>query len=204
MRIVFFPTADDFRRWLEANGRDRVELQVGFYKKSSGKPSITYAEALDEALCFGWIDGARYSIDADSYRVRFTPRKPKSQWSAVNISHVERLNKTGRMRPVGLTAFEGATRQERKYSYEQRQHAAFAAEDVERFRSNRKAWDFFQSRPPWYRRVSTFWVISAKKEETRQKRLATLIADCARGQLVKPLRRPGGTKRVVPKRKANP
>ncbi len=204
MRIVFFPTPADFHRWLEANGRDQIELQVGFYKKSSGKPSITYPEAVDEALCFGWIDGVRYSIDADSYRVRFAPRKPKSQWSAVNIRHVERLTKASRMRPEGLKAFEGATEQKRKYSYEQRHHAALPTADERRFRANTKAWDFFQSRPPWYRRTATFWIVSAKKEETRQKRLAALIADCVRGELVKPLRRPEGTKQVVPKRKKNP
>ncbi len=194
MRIVFFPTPADFRRWLEANGRNQAELQVGFYKKSSGKPSITYPEAVDEALCFGWI-GVRNSIDADSYRVRFTPRKPKSQWSAVNIRHVERLTKARRMRTEGLKAFEGATEQSRKYSYEQRHHATLPAAHERRFRAASKAWAFFQSRPPWYRRTATFWIVSAKKEETRQKRLATLIADCARGQLVKPLRRPAGAKR---------
>lgn len=204
MRIVFFSTASDFRRWLEANGQKEFELQVGFHKKSSGKPTITYPEAVDEALCFGWIDGVRYSIDADSYRVRFTPRKPKSQWSAVNIRHVERLTKAGRMRPEGLKAFEEATEQERKYSYEQRHHAALPAADERRFRGNQRAWDFFQSRPPWYRRTATYWIVSAKREGTRQTRLETLIADCARGQLVKPLRRPEGTKQVVPKRKKNP
>ena len=151
MPPVFFPTSIDFRRWLEANGQKEIELQVGFHKKSSGKASITYPEALDEALCFGWIDGVRNSIDAGSYRVRFSPRKPKSQWSAVNIRHVERLTKAGRMRPEGLKAFAGATKQKRKYSYEQRHHAVLAAEDDRRFRANRKAWEFFQSRPPWYR-----------------------------------------------------
>jgi uncharacterized protein YdeI (YjbR/CyaY-like superfamily) len=210
MRIIFFPAPDDFRRWLETNGQKEVELHIGFHKKSSGKkkssekPSITYPEAIDEALCFGWIDGVRHSIDADSYRVRFTPRKPKSQWSAVNIRHVDRLTKADRMRPEGLKAFEGAKDQPRKYSYEQRQHAVLPATDERRFRANRKGWAFFQAQAPWYRRVSTFWVMSAKKEETRRKRLATLISDCESGQLVKPLRRPDSGKSMVSKQKKNP
>jgi uncharacterized protein YdeI (YjbR/CyaY-like superfamily) len=199
MRSVFFPTPADFRRWLEANGQREVELQVGFLKSSSGKPSITYPEAVDEALCFGWIDGVRHSIDANSYRVRFTPRKPKSQWSTVNIRHVNRLTKAGRMRPEGQKAFEGAQDQPRKYSYEQRQQAALPTEDERRFRANRKAWEFFQFQAPWYRRVSVFWIVSAKKEETRQKRLDILMADCENGQHVKPLRRP-----LVSKQKKNP
>lgn len=200
MPIVFFPSPSDFRRWLEAEcqkseGQKTLELLVGFYKKSSGKPSVTYAEALDEALCFGWIDGVRRSVDADAYTVRFTPRKPKSQWSAVNIRHVERLTKAGRMRPAGLKAFEGATDQPRKYSYEQRNQAALSEADEKRFRANRRAWDFFQSQPPWYRRVSIFWIVSAKKEETRRRRFATLMTDCEHGRLLKGLQRP------VPKRK---
>jgi uncharacterized protein YdeI (YjbR/CyaY-like superfamily) len=193
MRIVFFPSASDFRRWLQAAGQKTVELHIGFYKKSSGKPSITYPEAVDEALCFGWIDGVRHSSDADAYTVRFTPRKPKSQWSAVNIRHVERLTKAGRMRPEGLKAFEGATEQPRKYSYEQRDRAKFSALQQRRLRANRPAWDFFQAQPPWYRRTATFWVVSAKKEETRQKRFDTLLSDCQRSQILKPLRRTPGS-----------
>jgi len=195
MKPRFFATSSDFRSWLESEGQRNSELWVGFYKKSSGKPSITYPEALDEALCFGWIDGVRKSVNADAYKVRFTPRKPKSQWSAVNIRHVERLRKAGCMSAIGLKAFEGAADQKRKYSYEQRHRAAFPANDERRFRANRKAWDFFQLQPPWYRRVSTFWVVSAKKEKTQQRRLDTLIADSERGQLLKELQRPGVPKR---------
>jgi uncharacterized protein YdeI (YjbR/CyaY-like superfamily) len=195
MRIVFFPSSSDFRRWLQAEGQKNPELWVGLYKKSSGKLTITYSEALDEALCFGWIDGVRKSIDADAYTVRFTPRKPKSQWSAVNIKRVQQLSLAGRMCPEGLKAFEGATGQSRKYSYEQRAKANFDPQDARRFRANRKAWDFFQSQPPWYRRTATFWVVSAKKVETRQRRFATLLGDSERGQLLKLLRRLSVSKR---------
>jgi uncharacterized protein YdeI (YjbR/CyaY-like superfamily) len=199
LKPQFFPTASDFRRWLEAHGCDAVELSVGFYKKSSEKASITYAEALDEALCFGWIDGVRNSLGANAYTIRFTPRKPKSQWSAVNIRHVERLKKAGRMCDEGLKAFEGATDQPRKYSYEQRNEARFDAASERRFRANRAAWDFFQAQAPWYRRTATFWVVSAKKEETRQKRLAELMSDCEHGQLLKELRRPASKTKNRPK-----
>jgi uncharacterized protein YdeI (YjbR/CyaY-like superfamily) len=195
MRTVCFPSSSDFRRWLQAEGQKNSELWVGLYKKSSGRPSITYSEALDEALCFGWIDGVRKSVAADAYTVRFTPRQPKSQWSAVNIKRAQRLSRAGRMCPEGLRAFEGATRQSRKYSYDQRDQANFNPQDTRRFRANRKAWNFFQSQPPWYRRTATFWVVSAKKLETQQRRFATLLDDSERGQLVKPLRRPAVSKR---------
>lgn len=194
MKIVYFPSAADFRRWLEAGHATCGELWVGLYKKSSGKLSITYSEAVDEALCFGWIDGVRRSVDGDAYAVRFTPRKPKSQWSAVNIKRVTGLSADGRMRPAGLRAFEGAAGQERKYSFEQQRKSRLSPGDQRRFRSNQKAWDYFQAQPPWYRRTATFWVVSAKKEETRQRRLDTLIADSESGKSIKPLTRP------VPKR----
>ena len=196
MNVVFFKTSTDFRRWLQTHGQKQTELYVGFYKKSSVKPSITYPQALEEALCFGWIDGVRKSLETDSYVQRFTPRRPKSQWSAVNIRHVERLTKASRMHPAGLRAFAGAADQPRKYSYEQQRQSSFSAGDERLFRANPKAWDFFLARPPWYRRTATFWVVSAKKEETRQRRLATLIADSSRGKTIAPLtRRP-----PVPKR----
>lgn len=189
MKVLYFSAPPDFRRWLTVRHEKSPELWVGFYKKASGKHSITYQEALDEALCFGWIDGVRRSVGADAYAIRFTPRKPRSQWSAVNIRHVERLSQAGRMHPSGRKAFEGAETQARKYSYEQRNQASFGKEAEARFRANRKAWEFFQSQPPWYRRTATFWVISAKKEETRDKRLATLISDSASQRPIKPLMR---------------
>ena len=164
MKVVFFPSAADFRNWLGANGETGLDLWVGFYKKTSAKPSITYPEAVDEALCFGRIDGVRKSIRADAYTVRFTPRTPRSQWSTVNIRRAQELAEAGRMFTAGLKAFEGAKDQRRKYSYEQRMGVRLAAPGEKRFRENRKAWDFFQSQPPWYRRTATFWVISAKKK----------------------------------------
>jgi uncharacterized protein YdeI (YjbR/CyaY-like superfamily) len=173
---AFFCTPAEFRRWLEANHQACTELLVGFYKKSSRKPSMTYAEAVDEALCFGWIDGVRRGLNADAYSVRFTPRKPKSQWSAVNIRRAQRLAKSGRMQPVGEMAFQAAGDRPRKYSYEQRHESQFRPEQERRFRARRGAWDYFQSQPPGYRRTATFWVVSAKKEETRHRRLDQLIA----------------------------
>ena len=191
---MFFKSPSDFRAWLSVGHHKHRELWVGFHKKSSGKPSITYPEALDEALCFGWIDGVRKSIASDAYAVRFTPRKPKSQWSAVNLKRAQELADAGRMHSAGLDAFAGAKDQPRKYSYEQRHKASFDAQQKRQFRSQRQAWDFFQSQPPWYRRTATFWVVSAKKEETRQRRLAALIEDSAQGKPIKLLTRP------IPKR----
>jgi len=190
MKLAFFKSAADFRAWLDPGHRGEKELWVGFYKKSSAKPSITYPEAVDEALCFGWIDGVRKSVAADAYTIRFTPRKPRSQWSTINLKRARELAAAGRMRPAGLEALAGAKGQRRKYSYEQRHHAKFPRQQERQFRANSRAWDFFQAQPPWYRRTATFWVISAKKEETREKRLATLIADCACGKPIKPLARP--------------
>ena len=195
MKPKYFQSAHDFHAWLEENYAVFPELLVVFYKKSSGRPSITYPEAVDEALCFGWIDGVRRSVNADAYTVRFTPRKAKSQWSAINIRHVERLTKAGRMQPAGVKAFQAAKEQPRKYSYEQRNAACFDKASECRFRANRAAWEFFQSQPPWYRRTCTFWVISAKKEETRQRRLNNLIADSEQQKSIRPLTRP------VPKRR---
>lgn len=189
MTVKYFSAPAEFRLWLTARHQKSRELWVGFFKKASRKPSITYAEALDEALCFGWIDGVRRSVTADAYAIRFTPRKPKSQWSAVNIRHFERLSKAGRIHASGRKAFEGAKKQARTYSYEQRNEARFGKEAEAQFRANRKAWEFFQSQPPWYRRTATFWVVSAKKDKTREKRLSTLIEDSASGRPIKPLTR---------------
>jgi uncharacterized protein YdeI (YjbR/CyaY-like superfamily) len=175
-RPTFFPTPAGFRTWLEAHHHKLREQLVGFHKKSSGKPSITWPESVDAALCFGWIDGVRRSIDETSYTIRFTPRRPTSTWSAVNIKRVQQLKKTGLMHPAGLKAF--AARSEKKsgiYSYEQRKSAKFTREQEKQFRANKSAWEFFRSQAPWYQRVTTYWVISAKKEETKLKRLSVLI-----------------------------
>ena len=182
MNPKFFPTPSAFRKWLAANHAKSTELVVGFYKKGSGKPSITWPESVDEALCFGWIDGVRNSIDEESYRIRFTPRKPSSVWSAVNIRNVERLIKEKRMQPAGLKAFE-ARKENRSgiYAYEQR-----SPELVEPyagiFKRNKAAWKFFQAQPPYYRKTMNWWIVSAKQEGTRSKRLDKLIEESAKGK----------------------
>ncbi len=176
----FFTTPAAFRKWLAANHATSKELWVGFYKKSSGKPSITWPASVDEALCFGWIDGLRKNIDQESYMIRFSPRKPGSIWSAINIRNVERLSKENRMRPAGLKAF--AARKEYRsgiYSYEQRP-AELVEPYASRLRRNKSAWQFFQAQPPSYRKMITWWIVSAKTEDTRLRRLDRLIETSAR------------------------
>lgn len=178
----------EFRVWLKANHETTAELWVGYYKRNSGRPSMTWPESVDEALCFGWIDGLRKRIDEVSYMIRFTPRETSSTWSAVNIKRVAELTRQERMRPAGLKAFQ--KRAEAKsgiYAYEQSEVAAFDAESEQRFRAQAKAWNFFQAQPAWYRKTATWWVISAKKEETRERRLATLIKDCAMARPIREL-----------------
>lgn len=190
MKLTFIPAPAEFRQWLEEHHNTTQELWVGFYKTSSGKPSITWPEAVDEALCFGWIDGLRKGIDSISYTIRFTPRKPRSTWSAVNVKRVNELSRLGRMRPAGLKAFE--ERAEEKsgiYAYEQEKAARLDDAYEQQFRANKKAWDFFQAQAAWYRKTAIWWVISAKKEETRLKRLATLIEDSEHGRTIPPLTR---------------
>ena len=191
---TFFAAPADFRAWLEEHHAAESELLVGFYKKGSGRPSITWPESVDEALCFGWIDGVRRSLGDEAYSIRFTPRKRRSIWSVVNVRRARELIEEGRMRPAGLAAFEART-QERSgvYSFEQKDGVAFDEAQARRFQADAKAWEFFQAQPPWYRRTATWWVISAKKEETRAKRLATLIEDSAAGRTIRELtRRPKG------------
>jgi uncharacterized protein YdeI (YjbR/CyaY-like superfamily) len=191
VKPIFFATAGELRGWLELNHATATELLVGFYKRGSGKPSITWQELVDEELCFGWIDGVRRGIDEVSYSNRITPRKPRSTWSAINIARAKDLIRLGRMHPFGLEAFERRT-QERSaiYSYEQRKVARFHPEAEQSFRAKKKAWAFFQAQPPSYQRTATWWVISAKREDTRKRRLAALIADSQRGRTVGPLSRP--------------
>jgi uncharacterized protein YdeI (YjbR/CyaY-like superfamily) len=180
MQPTYFRPPSDFRRWLEKNHSKAAELYVGFHKKASGEPSITYPEALDEALCFGWIDGVRKSVDDNRYMIRFTPRKPDSKWSAVNIKKAEALKAAGRMAPTGLAAFDGRNPEKAGYSFEERP-SAFDPALEERFRENPKAWEFFQAQPPGYRRTVIWWVVSAKKEETRLRRLGRLMEDSEKG-----------------------
>ena len=187
----FFETAAEFRAWLEANHEASTEVIVGFYKKGSGKPSMTWPKAVDQALCFGWIDGVRRSHGDDAYTNRFTPRRKGSNWSAINITRVGELTERGQMTPAGHKAFEARTEaRSAVYSYEQRAAAALDAEQEREFRANPAAWEWFQSRPPSYRRTAVYWVVSAKREETRRRRLATLIADSAAGRTIGPLTRP--------------
>jgi uncharacterized protein YdeI (YjbR/CyaY-like superfamily) len=184
MKPVFFPTPAKFREWLEKHHAKADELLVGFYKKDSGKPSINWPESVDEALCFGWIDGIRKSIDKISYTIRFTPRKAGSIWSSVNIKRAQALIEQGRMQPAGLRAYQA--RRENKsgiYSYEQRR--AELEEPYNRLlKKNKAAWSFFQEQPASYRKAVSWWITSAKKEETRLKRLEKLAACSVKGQRI--------------------
>lgn len=190
MNPVFFPDSGAFREWLEANHEKEKELLVGFYKVGSGKPSITWPQSVDEALCFGWIDGVRRSLNEESYCIRFTPRKAGSIWSAVNIKKMELLTKAGLMRPAGLAAFAKRSAEKSAiYSYEKKPvqlHKDFEKQ----FRANKKAWKFFHELAPSYQRTAINWVMSAKLEATRLKRMQTLIEDSAQHQKIKPLRYP--------------
>ena len=181
-RPTFFATPADLRRWFAKNAATKTELLVGFHKKGSGKPSITWSESVDEALCVGWIDGVRRGIDATSYTIRFTPRRPGSMWSAINVAKVKELTAAGRMKPAGLAVFANRRADRSGYSYKQFTTSALAPEQEKRFRKNAAAWRFFSAQPPGYRGIATFWVVNAKKEETRERRLATLIADSAAGR----------------------
>ena len=183
---TFFATPEAFRRWLEKHHETERELLVGFYKTGSGRPSITWPQSVDEALSFGWIDGVRRRIDDESYSIRFTPRKPTSIWSAVNIKRMGELIAEGRVRPAGLAAF--ARRSAKKsaiYAYEQREAAALDPAFEKELRRDKAAWKNFQAEAPWYRRTTTYWVMSAKREETRRKRLAELIEASAAGRRIK-------------------
>lgn len=184
----FFATQSDFRKWLEKHHDSAQELWVGYYKRDSGKESITWPQSVDEALCFGWIDGVRKSIDEDSYTIRFTPRRRTSNWSAVNIKRARELKKLGLMMPSGVEAFEKRDKNKaQKYSFE-RKNVTLARQYERSFRANKKAWEFFLSLAPSTRRPSIWWIMSAKKEETRLKRLDILISSSAAEQLIPPMR----------------
>jgi uncharacterized protein YdeI (YjbR/CyaY-like superfamily) len=181
---TFFKTPGDFRKWLSQHHGTENELWVGFYKKDSGKQSITWPESVDEALCYGWIDGIRKNVDETSYKIRFTPRRQRSIWSAVNIRRVAELTLEGRMQPAGENAFAG--RLENKsgiYAYEQRQ-AELPDVYAKELRKNKDAAKFFAAQPPSYRKVAMWWIVSAKQEATRLKRLQKLIAASAQGRRV--------------------
>jgi uncharacterized protein YdeI (YjbR/CyaY-like superfamily) len=187
--VLFFEQPQAWRRWLARHHATTLELWVGFRKTSSGMPSVTWPQAVDQALCFGWIDGVRKSIDETSYKIRFTPRKTGSHWSAVNIKRMNELVGLGLVEPAGRAAFEGRDPEKAgAYSYEQRHTAELPPAALEQLRANRAAWEDFQRRPPSYRRQVVFWIISAKQEETRQRRLEQLIVDSAVGRLIGPMR----------------
>ncbi len=190
MKPTFFPTPPEFRAWLEKRHDEARELWVGFHKKSSGQASITWPEAVDEALCFGWIDGQRRGIDAVDYAIRFTPRKPGSIWSAVNMKRVQELRGEGRMHAAGHEAFEERAKdRSRIYSYEQRKAAQLDEVQLGKFRANQKAWGFFHAQPPSYQKAAVWWVITAKGEATKLRRLAQLIDDSEHRRTVPPLAR---------------
>ena len=188
----FFRTPAAFGEWLAKNHDSATELLVGFYKKGSGKPSITYPEALDEALIIGWIDGVRRNIDEESYSIRFSPRRPRSIWSNVNMKKVEVLIAAGRMKPEGLAVFERRdAKRSGVYSYE-REHAEFSPAEKKQLAADKKAHAFLETVAPSYRRVITFWVVSAKRPETRARRMETLLEWSRKGEripLVKPMKK---------------
>lgn len=189
MTATFFPTSDDFRRWLTEHHREAEELWVGYYKKSTGKPSITWPESVDEALCFGWIDGIRKSIDEEAYKIRFTPRRTGSHWSRVNLERVAVLTERGRMAPAGIAAHEARDpKKSGQYSFE-RERARLTPAQRRELEAHPDAWAFWKDQPPGYRKQATWWIQSAKREVTKARRLATLIEDSANGLRVKPLRR---------------
>jgi uncharacterized protein YdeI (YjbR/CyaY-like superfamily) len=184
---TFFRTSAAFRKWLEKNHDRTPELLIGFHRVDSGRGGLTYREALDEALCFGWIDGVRKRHDADSYTIRFTPRKPDSIWSVVNTTRINELIKLDRVHPAGMKVLQQRDEKKSKlYSYEVG-NCKFAAAYEKLFRASPTAWEFYQAQAQWYRRVSCYWVMSAKREETRLRRLATLISDSASGRRIKQL-----------------
>jgi uncharacterized protein YdeI (YjbR/CyaY-like superfamily) len=185
---IYFSSPAEWRAWLERHHASANEVFVGYWKKATAKPSLTWSQAVDEALCFGWIDGVLRGVDDERHIQRFTPRKPTSNWSAINIAKVERLRAEGRMRPAGEAAF-ARRRDDRSaiYSYEQRRNPALEPEEEAAFKADAAAWEYFMSRPPSYRKPALWWVISAKKPETRARRLQTLIADSAAGRPIKQL-----------------
>jgi uncharacterized protein YdeI (YjbR/CyaY-like superfamily) len=185
MNPIFFDSPSAFRRWLEKNHTTSNELYVGYYKKHTGKPSLTWPQSVDEALCFGWIDGIRRSWDEEGYIIRFTPRRKTSIWSAINLRRVPELIKEGRMRPAGLAIYEARNPEKaNKYSFEQRETAKLPPAMVKQFRASKKAWAFFEAQPPGYRRLIAFYVVSAKQDATRQRRLERVIRDSAAGRRV--------------------
>jgi len=189
MELIFFPTSDDFRKWLNENHQTETVLWVGYYKKVTGIPSITWPESVDQALCFGWIDGLRKSINENAYKIRFTPRKPRSIWSKVNIERMKELTKLGLVQPAGLEAFKKKKEKNSiRYSYEQ---GTLNLDPIyeKLIKENKDAWTFYQKLPPSVKKPCIWWVMGAKREETRLRRLNILIESSASGKKIPPLRR---------------
>ena len=187
MNPIYFESPAEFGAWLEAHHDTETEVWVGFWKKATGRQGMSWSQAVDEALCHGWIDSVARRVDDERHIQRFTPRKPSSNWSAVNIEKMAKLRAEGRMRPAGEAAFAPDDRIG-VYSFEQRRDPALEPAQQAALEADAAAWAYFCARPPSYRKAATWWVISAKRPETRERRLATLIADSAAGELIKPLR----------------
>lgn len=187
--VLFFETPDAFRTWLEKN-HDQKDVQwIGYYKVATGKPSMRWEESVREALCFGWIDGLRKSIDDESYKIRFTPRKPDSHWSAKNIEMVEELIEQGKMKKPGLKAYEKRDEKNSKQASYERKKVQLKKEYENQIRENKKAWKFFEELAPGYTKTSIHWVMSAKREDTRQRRLKILIESCEKEEKIPLLQR---------------
>lgn len=190
--VTYFATPEEFRAWLAKHHGKRDELWVGFWKKATGKHSITWPESVDQALCFGWIDGIRKKVDEEAYTIRFTPRRKGSVWSSRNIERYAVMEEAGLVEPSGRAAWERRTEDKSSlYSYEQKKRLALSPAYLERLKADRSAWSDWEARPPGYKRQVAHWIMSAKKEETRLRRLEQLIDDSARARKVKPLRRTG-------------
>ena len=189
MAVIFFTTPEAFRQWLEKNHQSETEQWVGYYKVKSGITSMTWSESVDEALCFGWIDGLRKSIDEKSYKIRFTPRKPNSIWSAVNIRKIAELTKQGKMMAAGIASFKKMDKKKAGiYSFEQTNFKLDKAFE-QKIKANKKAWEYFQSLPPSAKKSTIYWVMSAKREDTKLRRIDTLIQCAEEGLRIPPLRR---------------
>jgi uncharacterized protein YdeI (YjbR/CyaY-like superfamily) len=186
-RPLFFESAAEFRDWLDRHHDHAKEVVVGFYKVGTKQATLSWSDAVDEALCVGWIDGLRRAVDEQRYQIRFTPRRPGSNWSALNIRKAKALIQAGRMKPAGLAAWD-ARAQSSPYSYEQTFEDSFAKSEEKALRSNKAAWKDWETRAPSYRKSATRWVTSAKRPQTRKSRLETLIRCCAAGAVIPPLR----------------
>ena len=192
--VVFFTSTEELRDWFDANHETAGELWLGYHKKRTGRPTISWSEAVDEALCVGWIDSVRYSLDDDRFAQRFTPRRPGSVWSAINVRKVGELTGQGRMRPAGLAAFEARDPGRTAiYSYEQAE-TSLSDDETELIRADEAAWTDWRRRPPSYRRTVTHWLVTATKPETRARRLEALIAASAAGEPVGPMRPTRGSR----------